>query len=88
MVMTIRPREWSKPAERAAALPKLRRSRTSLTRGSRSWASRTRPGVPSPEPSSTKTISKFLPSRSSTAATRGGQLAPPNPPRPAPARSP
>ena len=35
MVMMMRPSEWSKPAESAAALPKLRRSRTSLTRGSR-----------------------------------------------------
>src|SRR5580693_4922112 len=70
MVMISRPCEKSKPAESAAALPKLRRSRTSLTRGSRSCAARTSAAVPSREPSSTKTTSNERPSSPRTRATR------------------
>ncbi len=53
MVMTTSPREWSKPALMAAVWPKLRRKRTTTTRGSPSAARAASSKVSSAEPSST-----------------------------------
>ena len=53
-VTTTSPRAWAKPAPRAAALPKLRRSRMTRTRSSCRWSFSRVPNDPSVLPSSTK----------------------------------
>src|SRR5439155_881709 len=56
-VMTISPREWSKPAEKAAVCPKFRRNRSTRTRGSTASIASSRSRVESVDPSSTRMIS-------------------------------
>ena len=63
------PRAARKPADSAAALPKLRRKRIPRTRRSVFTSPRTTAQEPSVEPSSTKIISRSYPSASATATS-------------------
>ncbi len=65
---TTSPSTSRNPASSAAALPALRRSRTTLTLSSRSWSRTSAACVPSREPSSTNTTSQGSP-RPASAAT-------------------
>ena len=67
-VITSSPRAWAKPALRAAALPKLRRNRSPVTRGSAAAKRRITSHEPSVEPSSTKTTSRSYPAVSGNLA--------------------
>ena len=67
MVTTASPRASRKPAMSAAALPKLRRRRTTPTSGSAVARSVRISEVPSVDPSSTKRTSTRRPSVRSTA---------------------
>ena len=66
MVMMISPSAYSKPAAIAAVCPQLRRKETTTTLSSFFWKPSSAFREPSALPSSTKTISYFLPSLSMT----------------------